>query len=589
MNLTAERERKLGKYDIRATLGRGATGVVYEAWDPIILRRVAIKTVPIRDESDEEAADILSRCKREAQAAGRLHHPNIVSVFDYGETDDVAYIVMEFVDGRTVKALLDSGERLAPAEIVRLMTALLAGLQYSHDNGVVHRDIKPANIMLTGNGQVKIADFGIARIDSSSITRMGTVLGTPAYMSPEQFLGQTADRRSDIYAAGVVLYQLVTGTRPFEGTMSGIMHQALHSVPRRPSAISVATPPALDAVVAKAMAKRPEDRFETAAAFARALHHAFDSEPTAVMKAPTPRRLPSRIIAAGSLLLLASIGAAVWFSKIQMEKPPAEIATAAAPAPADVTPTPPQAETPSPRFNIADARVLAAGVPCSVLSVSETESPGNQPRLYVSGPALPGDAFDAFITGLRAADRLVDVGIQPLDPRQCPAVTGIADRVRQSRDQNPLRLIIPEISIPAGGRLNATLQGVSDGALTVDLSAGDGSVQRLLQRTVASDGGDVSLTAPAPDVTGQRLLIATVSPSRDVPPQAEIAMLNVVAAVRPALLTPAPAPVSVPVAPARSRLPSLNIARCADIVSRVQLGEVLSDADRMVLQTSCRH
>ena len=252
-------QRKLGKYDIRATLGRGAIGVVYEGWDPVIARRVAIKTVRLPDDTDSEAAETLARCKREAQAAGRLNHPNIVGVFDFGETEECAYIVMEFVDGRTLKTVLDKGERLAPAEVERIMTALLAGLQYSHDNGVVHRDIKPANIMLTSQGQVKIADFGIARIDSSNMTQVGTVMGTPAYMSPEQFMGHTVDRRTDIYSAGVLLYQLVTGERPFDGTMSGIMHKALNFDPPRPSDISATTPAALDAIVAKALAKRPAD------------------------------------------------------------------------------------------------------------------------------------------------------------------------------------------------------------------------------------------------------------------------------------------------------------------------------------------
>ncbi len=270
-------QEKLGKYDIRGTLGRGAMGVVYEGWDPAIARRVAIKTVRVADNADNETTQSLARFKREAQAAGRLNHPNIVGVFDYGETDEVAFIVMEFIDGGSLKELLDRGEHLVPAEIVRVMTSLLAGLQYSHDRGVVHRDIKPANIMFTSQGQVKIADFGIARIESSSMTQVGTVMGTPAYMSPEQFVGQTVDRRTDIYSAGVVLYQMVTGDRPFDGSMSAIMHKALNVEPPRPSELSVVAPAALDAVVAKAMAKRPENRFETADAFARALCAVFKS------------------------------------------------------------------------------------------------------------------------------------------------------------------------------------------------------------------------------------------------------------------------------------------------------------------------
>ncbi|MGH7155067.1 MAG: serine/threonine-protein kinase, partial [Acetobacteraceae bacterium] len=220
----------LGKYEIKGTLGKGAMGTVYEGWDPIIARRVAIKTVRIPEDSDDpETEEALARFRREAQAAGRLTHPNIVGVFDYGETGDIAYIVMEYVDGPAVKSLLDKQERFGPNETMRIMTDLLNGLQFSHARGVVHRDIKPANVMLTSEGQAKIADFGIARIESSSMTQAGTVLGTPAYMSPEQFMGQVVDARTDLYSSGVLLYQLLTGERPFEGGMSAIMHKALNT------------------------------------------------------------------------------------------------------------------------------------------------------------------------------------------------------------------------------------------------------------------------------------------------------------------------------------------------------------------------
>ena len=167
----AETIETLGKYEVKRTLGKGAMGTVYEGWDPIIARRVAIKTVRIPDTHDDpETEEALARFRREAQAAGRLTHPNIVGVFDYGETGDIAYIVMEYVDGPSVKSLVDRQERFGLPETLRIMTDLLNGLQFSHARGVVHRDIKPANIMLTSEGQGKIADFGIARIESSSMT-----------------------------------------------------------------------------------------------------------------------------------------------------------------------------------------------------------------------------------------------------------------------------------------------------------------------------------------------------------------------------------------------------------------------------------
>jgi serine/threonine-protein kinase len=290
----------LGKYEIRGTLGKGAMGTVYDGYDAVIDRRVAIKTMTKPDPNDAEAQDELARFRREAQAAGRLAHPNIVGVYDYGEDGDTAYIVMEYAPGTELKKLLDKNERMPPAEAVRIMQGVLAGLQYSHDRGVVHRDIKPGNIILSPDGTVKIADFGIARIESSSMTQAGTVLGTPAYMSPEQFMGQTVDARTDIYSAGVMFYQLLTGERPFEGSMSAIMHKALNTEPPRPSDLSVTAPSALDMVVARAMAKRPEGRFESAAQFADAIRTALSSPPPAYVDplagddatliAPPPKR-----------------------------------------------------------------------------------------------------------------------------------------------------------------------------------------------------------------------------------------------------------------------------------------------------------
>ena len=228
-------------------------------------------------------------------------HANIVGVFDYGEINDIAYIVIEYVDGPSVKSLVDKQERFALADTMRIMTDLLTGLQFSHGRGVVHRDIKPANVMLTSDGQGKIADFGIARIESSSMTQAGTVLGTPAYMSPEQFMGQVVDARTDIYSSGVVLYQLLTGERPFEGGMSAIMHKALNTDPPLPSQITVTCPAAFDAVVRKAMAKRPEDRFQSADDFLEALQAAVAGKPLPGL----PPTLPVEDEADGEATLVA--------------------------------------------------------------------------------------------------------------------------------------------------------------------------------------------------------------------------------------------------------------------------------------------
>jgi eukaryotic-like serine/threonine-protein kinase len=396
----------LGKYEIKRPLGRGAMGTVYEGWDPIIARRVAIKTVRLPNESDPETEEALARFRREAQAAGRLNHPNIVGVFDYGETSDLAYIVMEFVDGPPLKSLLDKQDRFALADTVRIMEDLLAGLHYSHERGVVHRDIKPANVMLTGTGQAKIADFGIARIESSSMTQAGTVLGTPAYMSPEQFMGQVVDARTDIYSSGVLLYQLLTGERPFEGGMSAIMHKALNTDPPSPSQLSVTAPPSFDAVVRRAMARRPEDRYRSATDFAAAIRAAVSAsaqpasqdEATQITVTARPQtgtgvaavsasrvmpasqtvgRLSVPVMAAGAVVLLAFLGGAGWWFLLRAPAPiQTQVAAATAPAPAVGTPTPRPESRPA---------AVPAGAPAAASNADRSPPPA--PSTTPSPPA----------------------------------------------------------------------------------------------------------------------------------------------------------------------------------------------------------
>ena len=283
----SEAPLKLGKYEILRELGHGAMGIVYEAFDPSIERTVALKTIRRDQLEGAEAADMIARFQREAKAAGRLNHPNIVSIYDFGEDNSTMFIAMEFVHGRELKSYFEKDERFPISEIARVMGQLLDALEYSHNYGVVHRDIKPANIIIQPNGQVKVADFGIARIESSQYTQAGTVLGTPAYMSPEQFMGQTVDRRSDIFSAGVVLYQFLTGERPFSGAATTIMHKVLSVDPPAPSMLNVQVPKPFDAVIARAMAKRPEDRFQTALEFAGAIRMAAEGKTAPGLTATT--------------------------------------------------------------------------------------------------------------------------------------------------------------------------------------------------------------------------------------------------------------------------------------------------------------
>lgn len=274
-----KKPEKLGKYEIRQELGRGAMGIVYEAFDPLIERNVAIKTILKSSIDKSEADEAFKRFRREARAAGRLSHPKIVAIYEYGEDDNMAFIVMELIHGKELKEHFDHEESFSINDGLRIVLQILDALDYSHARGVIHRDIKPANILITDDGKIKIADFGIAKIDSSSLTQVGVVLGTPTYMSPEQFMGNKVDKRADIYSAGVILYQFLTGVRPFIGGVISIMHQVVNKEATPPSTINREVSGALDEVVKKAMAKRPEDRFQSAAEFMEALKVAAQAVP----------------------------------------------------------------------------------------------------------------------------------------------------------------------------------------------------------------------------------------------------------------------------------------------------------------------
>jgi serine/threonine-protein kinase len=456
-------QESLGKYMLRGTLGRGAMGTVYDGWDPLIDRRVAIKTVKLADADDEETAEALARFKREAQAAGRLSHPNIVGVYDYGETDELAYIVMEFVEGRSLKSLLDQEKRLPPDEACTIMQQVLAGLGYSHARGVVHRDIKPANIMLTSDGQVKIADFGIARIESSSMTSVGTVMGTPAYMPPEQFLGEPVDARSDIYAAGVMLFHLLTGERPYEGNMTTIMQKVLSPEPAPPASARVAALPAVfDAVIAGAMAKAPGNRYPSAGAFAQALRAALEAAPaeaeedaTIVAASPRPRpaavpeppagtaqppaqaplpvpelrqtkrAFPVALVAGMAAVVIAAAGG-TWFVLRPKAPEPAPVVAPVTPPPtqAGPPPEPPPAAAAKPTAEQMLAKLQAAlpALSCTALSASRDASGG----IVVSGLAGAGDAEQQTHQAVdRAAGAPVTWNAQSVPATYCPALDDV--------------------------------------------------------------------------------------------------------------------------------------------------------------------
>jgi class 3 adenylate cyclase/tRNA A-37 threonylcarbamoyl transferase component Bud32 len=269
---------KLGKYELQRELGRGAMGIVYEGWDPSIERRVAIKTIRQDQLDSNEAEEILARFQREAKAAGRISHPNIVAVYELGHDQGMYFIAMEYVEGRELKDYFDKGERFPLGEVVRLMGQLLEALDVAGRKGIVHRDIKPANLILLPDGTLKVADFGIARIESSQLTQTGAAIGTPTYMSPEQLLGQPVDGRSDLFSAGVVLYQFLTGEKPFTGERATtVITKVLSENPPAPSTLDLTLPRSFDAVARKALGKKPDERFQNGREFADALKAAYDN------------------------------------------------------------------------------------------------------------------------------------------------------------------------------------------------------------------------------------------------------------------------------------------------------------------------
>jgi serine/threonine protein kinase len=262
-------QRTIGRYEIQAELGRGAMGVVYRAHDPLLSRTVAIKTINM-DLEQEGMEEYEARFYQEAKAAGGLNHSNIVIVYDIGKTGNLAYMAMEYIEGVELRTMLSQGQPLQVPQALDIAAQVAEGLDYAHEHQVVHRDVKPANILITPHGRAKIADFGIARMRSAETqTQTGVILGSPKYLSPEQVVGKRADHRSDVFSLGVILYQCLTGSTPFNGDgVSALMYQITNHNPPPPSTLNPQVPVMLDYILAKALAKSVDERYQSAGDFA---------------------------------------------------------------------------------------------------------------------------------------------------------------------------------------------------------------------------------------------------------------------------------------------------------------------------------
>ncbi len=451
---------RFGRYEVLAEIGDGAMGRVYSAWDPRVSRVVAVKTIKAELLTSDTAADYLKRFRREAVAAGGLNHPQVVRVFDIG--DD--FLVMELVEGRTLRALIRDRGRLEPQETLRLLGPVADAIDHAHKAGIVHRDIKPANLIVQPDGQPKLMDFGVAHLAASVLTTAGQVLGSPSYMAPEQIAGLELTGRADVYSLAVVAYEMLTGQPPFSGqTITQVIYRVMHEAPPPPRQWNAALPARYDDVFARGLAKDPAARFATAGELVAALdlreiEHALapalesvggshgphaDDVPTLVSDAPRQQpahgsrsRVPALLAAAGAFAL----GALGWAAM----RPGQGAATPAAEAsPAVPAAQPPVRPAPQPFVTIS-----AVASPAAVRAVS---APRRHERTTAAvTPDEPAPAV-APAPELVVEGQLVDLaGDVSLPVRVSGGPAPYPERARARREQGTVavQMIVDESGVP---------------------------------------------------------------------------------------------------------------------------------------------
>lgn len=315
-------KQSYGRYQVIEEIGRGAMGVVYKAHDPRLKRTVALKVL----RSDRIISnEYVMRFKQEARAIGQLSHPNIVNVFDQGEDQETLFMTMELVDGKSLRKVINE-RRLTHQDTIEIGVQVAEALAYAHDNGVIHRDIKPSNIIMLPDGQIKITDFGIARIEDPDATRRtqyGQILGTPSYMSPEQVAGEPLDKRSDLFSLGVILYEIVTGKKPFKGhNLASVSHAIIYDKPLSPNHVDSSIAPPLSNLIMKSLAKHPDQRIQTGQVMALELKNCLHRRTSDRGRRPAKQKgRQLKITAAATLLILSLLTLGAIYYHISQPPP----------------------------------------------------------------------------------------------------------------------------------------------------------------------------------------------------------------------------------------------------------------------------
>jgi serine/threonine protein kinase len=467
-NLTA-----LSRYEIREELGRGAMGAVYKAFDPVIARTVALKTILI-DNNAPDRAQMIERLKQEAKAAGGLDHPNIITIYDVGEGNGAIYLSMQYVKGTTLAELLANVGAPSLPTLLSWADQILAAVGFAHARGVIHRDLKPANLMVTDEGAIKVLDFGIAKIENTSLTQTGLVIGTPGYMAPEQIAGKKVDHRADIFSLGAVFYELLTREKAFAGDIATVLYKIVNEDPVAPSLINPAIPGGIDSVIRKALAKDPRDRFQTC----EEMRQAFMEPPGRVRFTPSatvaaekagaarpqtpaiagrrpkanPPRFWPRLILSSVLLLIAGAGWALYIHSQTGAFPPlvaklestleSKIGTLTSGTEKLSEHSTEIRIPPASEHNVAPVRAQNPATPDATAAVSQTSAipTGSGPAtVATSQPAVSQSSSDhptsesTTVAGPQADSPAAEASPKPVDPSPT-AVESISNN--QSTDHN---------------------------------------------------------------------------------------------------------------------------------------------------------